>query len=276
MVADRTQPPSSSGNGGTSVPPPAKLMRSGALARMSMWALRSGMLTVQRRPVRRHVLSKSIEHRASRPYTRHMDGTAPAILELGAVLLLAAGAGLFSRRLGFPAVVGYLAVGLAVSPFTPGYVADREQLRLLADLGVVILLFEVGIEIDILRLRREHSGLMWAGPLQVVLTTVISAVAFIATGITPIAAAILGLCVAFSSSVVVVNITRSRRRTTDRPTEEMMLGWSVLQDVSAVAMAAVLLVLLGTGERPVEIALPLLAGFVVLALGSAWMHPRAH
>jgi Kef-type K+ transport system membrane component KefB len=81
-----------------------------------------------------------------------MEHTAPAILEIGAVLLVAAGAGWLARFAGVPAVVGYLAVGLLISPFTPGYVAHREQIQLLADFGVVLLLFEVGIEVDLLRL----------------------------------------------------------------------------------------------------------------------------
>src|ERR671931_166786 len=104
-----------------------------------------------------------------------MDATAARILELGAVLLLAAGAGYAARRLGLPAVVGYLLVGLVISPFTPGFVADRGQLQLFADVGVVLLLFEVGIEVDVERLGKSSeasSGLLlhrsffrrrWAG-----------------------------------------------------------------------------------------------------------------
>ena len=76
----------------------------------------------------------------------------------GVLLLLAALAGWLARRLRLPAIVGYLAVGLLVSPFTPGYVADHDQLQLLADVGVVLLLFEVGIEVDVDRLRREHGA----------------------------------------------------------------------------------------------------------------------
>ena len=53
--------------------------------------------------------------------------SAPSILEIALVLLGAAGAGLLARRVGLPAVLGYLAVGLLVSPFTPGYVAERHQ-----------------------------------------------------------------------------------------------------------------------------------------------------
>lgn len=158
-----------------------------------------------------------------------MEVTAPAILELGAVLLLAAGAGWLARRVGLPAVLGYLAAGLAISPFTPGYVADRGQLQLFADLGVVLLLFEVGIEVDLLRLRREQGPILWAAPLQVLITTAVVTVLAMAAGLAPFGAALIGLGAAMSSSVVVVNITRSRRRTTDRPTEVALLGWAVLQ-----------------------------------------------
>ena len=97
-----------------------------------------------------------------------MDATSAPILEIGLILLAAVAAGWVARRLGLPAIVGYLAVGLGFSPFTPGYVADHEQLELLADVGVVLLLFEVGIEVDLGRLRRDHGPLLWAAPLQVV------------------------------------------------------------------------------------------------------------
>src|SRR3979490_2172888 len=88
--------------------------------------------------------------------------TAPAVLEIGMVLLLAVGAGWLARRAGLPAVLGYLAVGLVVSPFTPGYTADRGQLQVLADVGVVLLLFEGGIEVNPLRLGREQRAALVA------------------------------------------------------------------------------------------------------------------
>src|SRR5690349_2952939 len=144
-----------------------------------------------------------------------MDHTAGPILEIGVLLLGAVVAGWLARRVALPAVVGYLALGVVVSPFTPGYVADREQLQLLADLGVVLLLFEVGIEVDILRIRSEQRGLVLAAPLQTLLSTAIAGGVLALLGLAPIPAALLGLSVALSSSVVIVNITRSRRRTTD-------------------------------------------------------------
>ncbi|HET7678276.1 MAG TPA: cation:proton antiporter [Candidatus Limnocylindrales bacterium] len=203
-----------------------------------------------------------------------MDEGAIAIVEIGSVLLLAAGLGWAARRVGLPAVVGYLAAGLAVSPFTPGFVADRTQIQLLADVGVVLLLFEVGIEIDPRRLRREHGGLIWAAPLQTIVTALLAGVAAYALGLPPLAAATVGLAVALSSSVVIVNITRSRRRTTDRDTEQALLGWSVLQDVTGVALAAALLALSGGEARPPAAALLGLLGFVAVAVAVAWLLPR--
>ena len=200
--------------------------------------------------------------------------TAPSILEIGLLLLAAVTLGWTARRLGLPAVVGYLALGLAVSPFTPGFVADRGQLQLLADLGVVLLLFEVGIEVDLVRLRREQRGLLWASPLQVVLTTAIAGIAAWMMGLAPIPAALIGLSVALSSSVVIVNITRSRRRTTDRSTESALLGWSVVQDVTGVLLAVVLLAALGIGDRPIVVTLAGLLVFGGLAGMTAVVLPR--
>jgi monovalent cation:H+ antiporter-2, CPA2 family len=202
-----------------------------------------------------------------------MEHTAGPILEIGVLLLGAVVAGWLARRLGLPAVVGYLGLGIVVSPFTPGYVADRDQLQLLADLGVVLLLFEVGIEVDILRIRSEQRGLVIAAPLQVAITTAISTAALALAGLRPIPAALLGLSIALSSSVVIVNITRSRRRTTDRPTEDALLGWSALQDTTGVAIAAVLLALLGVGGRPLDQAAIGIVVFVVLAVSVARLLP---
>ncbi len=86
-----------------------------------------------------------------------METTASPILELGAVFLTAAIFGYVARRVGLPAVIGYLVVGVVAFQLVPEAMKpDREQVQLLADVGVVLLLFEVGIELDLARLRREH------------------------------------------------------------------------------------------------------------------------
>lgn len=203
-----------------------------------------------------------------------MELTAPTILEIGALLLAAAAAGWAARRVNLPAVVGYLAVGLAVSPFTPGFVADPEQLYLLADIGVILLLFEVGIEIDIFTLRREQRALVWAAPLQMMITTALGIAVGLVAGIGLVAGALLGLAVAFSSSVVVINITRSRRRTTDPPTELALVGWSILQDITGIVLAGILVAAIGADSRPWYVSIIGLGLFIGLAVMAAWVLPR--
>jgi len=198
------------------------------------------------------------------------------ILEIGVILLGAALVGFLARRAGLPAVVGYLVVGLLVGPFTPGYVADRHQIQVLADVGVVLLLFEVGIELDLRALRREPAGILIAVPAQVAIVTAAGAAAFVALGSDPLGAVTLGLAVALSSSIVVVNMTRSKRRTTDDSTARALLVWSVLQDVVTLVAATILTVVLSPGQAANA---PLAFGKAVLFVALAatvqyWIVPR--
>jgi len=199
--------------------------------------------------------------------------TAPLVLNVGVVLIAAATMGFAARRLGLPAVFGYILTGLLVSPFTPGFVADNDQLALLADIGVVLLLFEVGIEIDIKRISREQKSILWGAPIQVLIGVLIGTPIFLWIDIPLFGALLLSLSIAMSSSVVIVNITRSPRRTTNSLTEEAMLVWSIVQDIVGVGIAVVLLTLFGQSDKPLPIAIGGLIGFLLLAFISSKFLP---
>ena len=203
-----------------------------------------------------------------------MEETAIPILELGVVFLAAAVFGFIARRVGLPAVIGYLLVGLVgFQLLPPGSRPDEEFVRLLADVGVVLLLFEVGIELDVGRLRREHRSLLLASPLQILTTTALAAGALTLFGQPVEVALVLGLCVAMSSSVVVVNITRSVTRRTNKVTELSLLGWSLLQDLTGVIVGAIVLAIWNAEERdPIE-ALIGLGLFFLLAILAARLFP---
>ena len=200
--------------------------------------------------------------------------TAPLVLNVGVVLTAAATMGFAARKLGLPSVIGYLVTGLLVSPFTPGFVADNNQLALLADIGVVLLLFEVGIELDLRKITREQKGLLWGVPAQMGFGLLVGTPIFLWLGIPIFGALLMSLSIAMSSSVVIVNITRSPRRATDTPTEEALLGWSLMQDVVGVATAAVILALFGAGESSLLIAIGGLLGFGIIAIGASRILPR--
>ncbi|MDO8646697.1 MAG: cation:proton antiporter [Candidatus Planktophila sp.] len=200
--------------------------------------------------------------------------TAPLVLDVGVVLTVAATMGFLARKIGLPSVMGYLLTGLVVSPFTPGFVADNNQLALLADIGVVLLLFEVGIEIDLRRISREQKALLWGVPAQVAIGLLIGTPVFLWLGIPALGALLLALSVAMSSSVVIVNITRSPRRTTDTQTEDALLGWSVVQDVVGVTSAAVILALFGASDRSIPVAIGGLFGYAFIALAASKILPK--
>ena len=181
--------------------------------------------------------------------------TAPLVLNVGIVLTAAATMGFTARKLGLPSVIGYLLTGLLVSPFTPGFVADNNQLALLADIGVVLLLFEVGIELDLRKISREQKGLLWGVPAQMGFGLLVGTPIFLWLGIPIFGALLMSLSIAMSSSVVIVNITRSPRRATDASTEQALLGWSLVRDVVGVAAAAIILALFGSGESSLVVAI---------------------
>lgn len=200
--------------------------------------------------------------------------TAPLVLNVGIVLTAAATMGFAARKLGLPSVIGYLLTGLLVSPFTPGFVADNNQLALLADIGVVLLLFEVGIELDLRKISREQKGLLWGVPAQIGFGLLVGTPIFLWLGIPIFGALLMSLSIAMSSSVVIVNITRSPRRATDASTEQALLGWSLVQDVVGVAAAAIILALFGSGESSLIVAIGGLLGFGAIAIAASRVLPR--
>jgi monovalent cation:H+ antiporter-2, CPA2 family len=195
-----------------------------------------------------------------------------AILELGALVLLAAGLAWAARRLRLPSLVGFLAAGVLLSPVTPGLRITHSELEVAADLGVLLLLFESGLEIDLRRLRR--SGLLIAAPLQVLLTTGLVAGAAAILGLSPAGAVLLGASVSLSSTVVVAHIVNSRRRTTNPATERALQDWAAIEDLTGVALTTVALVVVGFEGQPGPLAIGRLAVFALLAVAAAWMLPR--
>ena len=200
--------------------------------------------------------------------------TAPLVLNIGLVLGAAATMGFAARKAGLPSVIGYLATGLLVSPFTPGFVADNNQLALLADIGIVLLLFEVGIELDLRKIGREQKALLWNVPMQMGFGVLVGTPIFLWLGVPIFGALLLSLSVAMSSSVVIVNITRSPRRRTDTSTEEALLGWSLIQDLVGVAAAAVILTFFGSAEKPLVLAIGGLFAFSAIAIIASKILPR--
>jgi Kef-type K+ transport system membrane component KefB len=107
----------------------------------------------------------------------------------------------------------------------------------------------------------------------VVATAAVGAGTAVAMGASAGGGALFGLAVALSSSVVIVNITRSRRRTAGSATADVLLGWTVVQDITGTGAALVLIALLQIEGRSVGATLGRIVLFVVLAAVCAWLLP---
>ncbi|MFO1428187.1 MAG: cation:proton antiporter, partial [Steroidobacteraceae bacterium] len=128
------------------------------------------------------------------------DPLSQVLILLAAAVIVVAAAG----RLGLPAILGYLVVGTLLGPFAAGVVSDSATTRLLAELGVVFLLFTLGLEFSWPRMvaaRREVFGI---GAAQVALTATAVAAIASAFGMPWLVAVTLGGAVAMSSTAIIV------------------------------------------------------------------------
>jgi glutathione-regulated potassium-efflux system protein KefB len=158
-----------------------------------------------------------------------------AVVMLGAALACV----LLFRRLGLGATLGYLVAGAAIGPFGFGLVGGAESKMGIAEIGIVLLLFIVGLELSpsrIWRLRREIFGF---GIAQVVLSGIALAIAIYAFGFTTGAALALGLPLALSSTAQVLPMLRSAGRLST-PFGERAFSILLMQDLAIVPLITII------------------------------------
>ncbi|WP_380876845.1 potassium transporter TrkA [Sphingomonas sp. DBB INV C78] len=184
------------------------------------------------------------------------------VILLGAALVLV----LVFRRLGLGAVLGYLVAGALIGPQGLGLVGDAESKLGIAELGIVLLLFIVGMDLNparLIRLRRDIFGL---GLAQVVLCGVaVAAFLAVATEFSPAAAIALGLPLALSSTAQVLPMLRSAGRL-NTPFGEKSFSILLFQDLSIVPLITIIAAL---SRAPADPSAPpgwLLAIYTVAAI----------
>ncbi|MEQ1885305.1 MAG: cation:proton antiporter [Bryobacteraceae bacterium] len=159
------------------------------------------------------------------------------------VLVVLAGflGGLLARLLRVPLLVGYVAAGVLVGPHTAGpTVAQIHDIELLAEIGVALLLFSLGMEISLRDLQPVKKVALIGGPLQIVITATVGALAGSKFFGIPLTEAVwLGAMVSLSSTMVVLKIL-AEARATGTVASRVMLGLLVMQDLAVVPMLIVL------------------------------------
>lgn len=181
------------------------------------------------------------------------------------------------HRLKLAPIVGFLAAGILVGPYGLGLTKDIHLIEVLAEIGVVILLFTIGIEFSLQEFIRIKRYIFVGGAIQVVLTILFTAVI---TGFfgQPLGTAIfLGFLVALSSTAIVLK-TISEKGEVDTPYGRISLGILIFQDISIVPMILLIPFLSGTAAATgTEILLTLLKAFglvVVILLSAHYIVPK--
>jgi CPA2 family monovalent cation:H+ antiporter-2 len=165
---------------------------------------------------------------------------------LGAALLL----GLVAQRLRLPPIVGYLAAGVIVGPYTPGYVANTGLASELAELGIVLLLFGVGLEFHLDQLLAVRRVAIPAAVGQLLLVSLAGAALGHALGLSWPGGAVFGLAASITSTVVQLRALAERGEL-HTTSGHVAVGWLVVEDLLTVLVLVLLPVLAGHGEGSV-------------------------
>jgi CPA2 family monovalent cation:H+ antiporter-2 len=194
-----------------------------------------------------------------------MDSLALTLL-LALVFALVLGA--VAHRLGLPPMIGYIVAGLVVGPATPGPTADRSEVLALADIGVALLMFSIGLQFSLHELRASGVRVLAGTPIQVAITMALGAGAGLLLGWSLIEALFIGGALSVCSTVVLVKVAgeATLHTTTHGRTA---LGVSVVQDLVAVVLVVGLTLFAGEGETTateVVLRVGLALGFVVLVV----------
>ncbi len=177
---------------------------------------------------------------------------------LGAALLL----GTIAERLRQSAILGYLLAGTLVGPNGLALVSQADEVRDIADLGVALLLFTIGLEFSFRRLRRLGRVALIGGSLQVVTTLLIAAAVSAGLGLKPRAAFAVGAMAALSSTACVFRLLTDRAEV-DNTYGRNAVGILLLQDLAVIPL--MLMVVLLTGASTPHQALVILGRTVLLA-----------
>ncbi len=177
-----------------------------------------------------------------------------------------------SHKLRLPSVVGFLLTGILIGPGGFSLVKNTETVDIMAEVGVVMLLFTIGLEFEPARLRRIQRDFWAGGGLQVSLTTSATVIILTLVNVPFREALFYGFLVSLSSTAVVLKIL-SGRGETDAPQGRISLGVLIFQDLAIVPMIALVPVLANTSRVSLS-AIGLRFGVSALAIGAAFALAR--
>lgn len=147
--------------------------------------------------------------------------------------------GLIAKKLKLPAIFGYLLAGVAIGPHTPGFVGDVMLAKQLAEIGIILLMFGVGLHFSFRDLLAVRGTALPGALFQMGITTLVTTLITMGWGYTLVQGLIFGLSLSVASTIVLLR-TLEQRNLLDTAGGKISIGWLVIEDV-AMVLALVML-----------------------------------
>jgi CPA2 family monovalent cation:H+ antiporter-2 len=192
------------------------------------------------------------------------------------IFTLAVGVLLVCQRLNLPTVVGFLLTGILAGPYGFGLISAIEEVEILAEIGVMLLLFTIGVEFSLKEFMRMKKSVVLGGSLQVILTFLVSFAIATRLGRPFNEAVFIGFFFSLSSTAIVLKILQEKAQF-DSPHGRMALAVLIFQDIIVVPMILLTPLLAGEvanlGKSLGFLALKGIGVFVLVTVSARWIVP---
>lgn len=166
--------------------------------------------------------------------------------------------GMVAKKLNLPAIFGYLLAGVAIGPHTPGFVADVSLAKQLAEIGIILLMFGVGLHFSLRDLLNSRKIALPGAVFQMMSATAIGALLGLALGYSLISSIIFGFSLSVASTIVLLR-SLEQRNLLDSRGGKIAISWLIIEDI-AMVLALVMLpviaeIMSGNEEASVKVIL---------------------
>jgi Kef-type K+ transport system membrane component KefB len=179
--------------------------------------------------------------------------------EVAALLAIAAVVGAFALRLRQPLIVAFIAVGILVGPSVTGIVTAEDEIELLAELGIALLLFVVGLKLDVRLIRTTGPVALATGLGQVVFTSTVGFAIALLLGLDTTTAIYVAIALTFSSTIIIVKLLSDKREIDDLH-GRIAVGFLIVQDIVVVAVMITLTAVGAGGDNALATEVLLVVG----------------
>lgn len=196
-----------------------------------------------------------------------MEYFSDTFLEFAAILAIAVAAGLIGRLLKQPLIVAFIAVGLIVGPYGINLLQSGEKIHLLSEMGIAVLLFAVGLKLDVSLIRSTGKVALYAGLGQVLFTSVFGFLICLWLGFDPVVSIYIAVALTFSSTIIIVKLLSDKKEIQSLH-GQISIGFLIVQDI-VVIIAMIALSAMGTPSEYTlweEILIVVLKGVGLLVL----------